>query len=382
MKPDLEPAKAVLRSFQAEIDAAIEMQSGISAPIFTAYFSVHDHMPDFNTDKLVTQSDASLEKENAYIWLFAEPWHYRALLHRPKPHQVPEYYQQPASAIYDLWRSSEKEVFHRGSIIPRPGKITLHEYLHQLASMITEDVESRAVWQKSLRCFLQFIREDAHTEELGTLEVTFPYEMEFQDDFSFRKTENGIETVECRHILRLVDEEIYPTDIFTASEILQNLADTMLNDRANAQHIAAEALGYAWLCHAIGISRLMTLTQEKIILKSLLSSFKRAKREAAEKYFHPECYIAIKTYYGFVDVPISETLHDFLIALPRDKDCPLIFTKPLSSLLRTLYNKGVSPSERATKQGKITFRTFTSQPLEIASNRLSSMKTISRRKKK
>ena len=382
MKPDLGPAKSVLLSFQAEIEAALKMQSGISAPIFATSFSVQDCTPDFNTEEFVPQSAASVEKENAYIWLYAEPWHYGALMQRPKLPQIPEYYQQSAPAIYDLWRSSEKEVFFRGSIIPRPEEATLIEYLHQLASMITESAEDRAVWLKSLRCFLQFIREDTHPDQQGALEVIFPYEMKFQDDQSFRKTQDGIEKVKCKHILRLVDEEIFPIDIFSASEILQNLTNTVLHGRANSQHIAAEALGYAWLCHAVGISRLMTLTKEKIILGALLTSLKHIDREEGEKYFQPENYIAIETYFGPVDVPISQTLREFLIALPRNKDCPLIFTKPLSTLLRTLYSKGISPSERAANQGKITFRTFTSQPLESIANRPFSMRTISKPKRK
>ncbi len=278
MKLDLEPAKNVLRSFLAEIEAVMEMQQGISAPIFARSSSVQDRMPDFNAAESVPRSDVLLEKEKAYIWLFAEPWHYRALMHRQKSPKIPEYYQQSAPAIYDLWQSFEKEVFYRGCIIPRPKEVSLLEYLHQLASMITEKAENRAVWEKSLRCFLQFIREDAHLDEQGTLEVIFPYEMKFQDNYSHRKPENGIEKVKCRYILRLVDEEIYPIDIFSGSDILQNLAHVVLNGRTNSQHTAAEALGYAWLCHAIGISRLMTLTKEKIILKSALISLKHVKR--------------------------------------------------------------------------------------------------------
>lgn len=382
MKKDLEPAKNVIRSFLSEIEAVREMQCNIPSPTLATSFSVKDRTPDFNANEFVPQSDDSFEKEKAYILLFAEPWHYRALMHRPKLRQVSEYYQQPALGIYDLWQDSEKEVFYRGCIIPRPEKVTLLEYLYQLASMITEGTEDRAVWQKSLRSFLQFIRKNLHLDEQGTLEVIFPYEMKFKDGYSLRKTENGIEKIECKQILRIVDEEIYPIDILSASDILQNLAHTVLNGRTNSQHIAAEALGYALLCHAIGICQLMTLTKEKIILKSLLTSLKHVKKEGADKYFQPEYYIAIKTYYGPVDVPISHTLHDFLIALPRAKDCLYIFTKPLSSLLRTLYNKGIAPSARAAKQGKITFRTFTSQPLESVYNRLSSMKTISQPKKK
>ena len=139
--------------------------------------------------------------------------------------------------------------------------------------------------------------------------------------------------------------------------------------------MAAEALAFAWICHAVGSSRLMTLTTEESILNSLLSSLKAIELKGGEKYFQPECYITIPTFYGPIDVPISKVLYDFLIALPRDQHSKKIFSKPLSSLLRTFYDKGVFPSDRARKLGKITFRTFTSQPHEAIGHRSYTKKT-------
>ena len=102
MKSDLEPAKNVLRSFLAGIEAAREMQCCISAPTLATSFSAKDRMPGFNTNEFVPQSDASLEKAKAYMWLFTELRHYRTLMHSLKLAQVPEYYQQSAPGIYDL----------------------------------------------------------------------------------------------------------------------------------------------------------------------------------------------------------------------------------------------------------------------------------------
>lgn|GEM_PF-6590100 len=383
MKSHLEPVKNVLSSFLAEIEAAREMQCCISAPTLATSFSAKDHTPDFNTNEFVPQSDASFEKEKAYIWLFAEPWHYRALMHRPKLPQIPEYYQQPALPIYQQWHALEKEIFYRGRIIPSPDeKTSLNEYLQQLAFTINEKNEKRAVWTKSLRCFLQFIREDTDLNQHGPLEVIFPRKMKFKDSYSFQKTKDGVKKVKCRYILRLVDDEIYPIDIFAASDILQHLANTVLNGRTIAQHTAAEALGFTWLCHAIGSAQLMTLTREEIIHDTLLTSLKFVKLEDGKKYFQPECFITIQTFYGPFDIPISKTLYDFLIALPRDQNDLRIFSKAPSALLRTFYNQGVNASERARKLGRITFRTFTSRPLENTSHRPSPMKKPSKSKKK
>ena len=383
MKSDLGPAKNVLRSFQVEIEAAMKLQCSISAPTFATSFSVQDRTPDFNTVAFVPQSDASLEKEKAYAWLYAEPWHHRALMHRSKPPQVPEYYQQPAPAIYDFWRSSEKEVFFRGCIIPRPEEVTLIEYLHQLASIITEENEKRVVWIKSFHCFLHFIRQDTDFDQQGTLEVIFPKKMKIIDDYSFKKTEKGIEKVERRCIVRIVDNKIPPIDIFAASDILRNLATTVLNGRPNSQHTAAEALALTWLCHAIGSSQLMTLTREEIIYNSTLDALKFVELKKYEKYFQPECYITIQNSYGPVDVPISNTLYDFLFSLPRKPDSARIFTKAWSSLLRAFYKKGVNASERPRKYGNITFLTFTSRPHENIGHRPGVIKhpSISRKSK-
>lgn len=373
MKPDLEPAKKIIRSFLAEIKAAVEMQRGISAPV-SLPFSIQDRTPDLNRIEFEPEPTSSVEKEQAYIWLYAKPKHFRSLMHRPKLPEAPEYYRQPALPIYQEWHALEKEIFGRGCIIPLPEAVSLGDYLQQLGLMITERYEKRAVWIKSLGSFLQFIREDTDLDQQGALEVLFPRKRKFENGYSFQKTEKGVGKVEYRYILRIVDEEIYPIDIWVASDILKNLAHTVLHGRPNSQHTAAEALGFAWLCHAIGSSQLMTLTTQEIIHESLLAALKLVKLEESEKYFLPECYFTIPTFYGPVDIPISKTLYDFLIALPRSQESLRIFSRPPSSLLRTFYDKGVNASERAQKLGKITFRTFTSRPHEVFNYRSPPMK--------
>lgn len=227
-----------------------------------------------------------------------------------------------------------------------------------MASCIQEGNEKRAVWIKSLKSFLQYIREDTPFEIQGTLDCIFPYKMKInREDLpcyapdTFVKREHGF-------ILRNVNEPVYPIDVFAAAEILQNLAKAVLEGRPNGQYTAAEALGFAWLCHAVGFARVMT--QEKVIHTTSLQALKTIDSTEETKQY-PNHFITIQTFHGLKDIPISKTLFDFLTALPRSEGDDSIFSKPISTLLRTLYDKGVSGSERAKSLGKITFRKFMSQ---------------------
>lgn len=378
---DLEQAKAVLRTFQAEIESVKKIRQGISEPMPALSFSVKDRMPEFDSSEGVPAPDSFWIKEDAFMWLYAEAWHFRSLIQRPKLPPIPEYYRQSALPIYQQWRSEEKEVFLRGNIIPLPkNDIPLSDYLQELALTISEKNERRTIWRKSLRCFLAFIRADAAEDLHGTLEILFPYKMEFRNGYSFEHTGKEVKQVECSSILRRVDKEIYPIDILAAAEITENLSKVVLEGRPNSQHSAAEALGFAWICLAVGSAHIATLTRQEILHSLLLSALKSPNPEKPIT-LRSEYFITIQTLFGLINIPISKTLHDFLIALPRDPNQSRIFCKAHAALLRTFYEKGVKPSKRAKGLGKITFRTFTSQPHEALGHRPSLKKKPSKSKK-
>ncbi len=124
MKPDLEPVRTILLSFLSEMESVKGFRIGFSSPSTTDKDSVID------TRGFEFGSDLYWEKEDAYSWLHAEATHFRSLLHRPKTNTIPEYYRQPALPVYQQWRSQEKEIFHRGRLIPPPeGNVQLREYL-------------------------------------------------------------------------------------------------------------------------------------------------------------------------------------------------------------------------------------------------------------
>jgi hypothetical protein len=382
-----DPSKAVLRSFQAEIEAAMKIQSGFSAPIFATSFLVQDCTPNFNTDEFIPQSKDSMEKEKAYMLLYADAWNFRAYMHRPKPQGTPDYYRQLALPVYQQWRQEEKEVFHRKCIqIPEPASgESLAEYLQQLAFAASEGNEHRDVWVESLCCFLQFLREDMALDQKGFLEILFPSHesckgLEFRKGYSIELKDKKPKKVERRYILRRIEKTVYPIDILAASDILMNLILTVLEGRPNAQRSAAEALGFAWLCHAVGCYRLVT--REDLIFNTEITSLKPPDENQPKEWFHPTHFIGITSLYGTINVPISKILYEFLLALPRDQKSNRIFNMDLDTVRRTFRNKGVKQSAKAQHLGQITFLTFMSQPHEAIGHRPLLKKIRSKPKKK
>lgn len=355
MNDNLEPAKKVLRSFLSEIEEAKTFCKSIS-PV-----------------ELATADDVSdREKEDAYIWLYADV-NFQAFLHRPKPNHIPDYYKQLAEPVYLQWRQEEKDVFYRNcEMIPSPeGKISLAVYLQQLALIVSEENEHRDVWIESLRCFLQFLRDDMHLDQKGFLESLFPSQesckgMELRKGFLSIHKKGKTEKAERRFILRRIEEAVYPIDILAASEILKNLSIEVLNGRSNAQQSAAEALGFAWLCHAVGCYHLVT--REDLVFSTELGNF-RPPDLSQSKQFHPTHFIGISSLYGDIDVPVSKTIYDYLQELPRGSGSDRIFNMDWTTVLRTFRNKGVKPAKRAQNLGHITFLTFMSQPDEAIGQR-------------
>ncbi len=371
---DLEPIKAILGAFLDNVEAVKHLHQNISAPQMATTFSIVDQNPLFDNTPIIPESDLFYEKENAYMLLYADAWNFRTYMHRrPKPTIIPEYYQQLALPIYQQWRRKEKEVFHRHcEQIPEPSdKLILSDYLNHLASTASERNEHRDVWIESLRSLLQFLREDTELDQKGFLEILFPSHesckgMEFRKGYSIERQGKKTKKVERRYILRKIEETVYPIDILAASEILMNLIQTILKGRPNVQRSAAEALGFSWLCHAIGNSRLTT--RENLVFNIEIDNFKSIDVSSA-KWFQPTHFISIPSLFGIVDVPVSKTLYEFLFALPRDIGSNRIFNMDLDTLRRTFRDKGVKQSPRALHLGQITFLTFMSQPHEAIGHR-------------
>jgi len=364
MKFDLEPAKAVLRAFLADIEELKNIRQSISAPQMATAFSVVDRTPIFDSTEFTPAPESCWQNEDAYIWLHADAWDFSSFMHRPKANKVPEYYQQPALPLYQQWHQEKKELFHRKcKKIPAPvGEMTLINYLQQLALTVSEKNEHRDVWIESLCSFRQFLREDTEMEQRGPLESLFPSKdsckgMELRKGYSFERRGKKIKKVERRYILRRTEDTVYPIDILATSEIVINLAKIVLWGRPNSQRSAAEALGFAWLC--LAVSSYPLTTREDIVFSTEVGSLKSSD---SKEFCKPTHFIGVNSLFGIIDVPISKTLYGFLLALPREPEESHVFTMPWETLLRTFRGKGVKLSKRARGLGQITFLTFMSHP--------------------
>lgn len=377
MKWDLEPAKMILKAFLTERNTVRTMHQGISVPLPAIAFRVEDRSPIFDPSEVTAAPDSFWEKDEAYGMLLAEPWCWRAIANYSykAPHTpVPEYYNQPALPLYMQWRDEEKDVLYRGlKTIPLPEEDeTLLVYMRGLESMVSDGNEHRDAWIESLRSFAQFLRDDM--DELtpkGHLEVLFPSKegskgMEIRQGYTHEKVDDEVVQVERRHILRRIEDTVYPIDYLTAAEIMQNLIHTALEGRANAQHSALEALAFGWLCLAVGFRR--TMTREQLVFAVTTEQLRYEEPADSDKYFSPTHFVKIESLFGPTDTAISNTLHDLLLALPRNVDSRKVFSFDWETLLRT-FRKAVAQSKRAQSLGKITFLTLMSQPHEAIGHR-------------
>lgn len=338
MKHDLEPSKSVLRQFLSDLESVQKMCCSISGPKLATAFSINDRSPIFDDQDKTISSEI---EEEVYRWLYFEAWHPRAMMHRPKINPLPEYYHQLAIHLYEEWIELNRNVIDRGEIIPEPMEnCSLITYLRLLETKITHECENRVVWIGSLKSFLQYLREDIpHKNMLGGLDSIFPYKMEIREHWVLEKTKNGIEKIKRQIILRNILPTVYPIDIQATSNILKNLFRTVLEGRSNSQHSAAEALGFAWVCHAAASAQIMV--EEKDLFELKVTDLIAPKYGTAKEWFKPEYYLRISSNNGFVNAPISQNLYKYLLALPRQSNSKHIFCLPWRSLYRTLLSKGI-----------------------------------------
>jgi hypothetical protein len=313
----------------------------------------------------------SWAREKARCWLYATDW-YLPQMRQFKIEKMPPYYQQPAQSIYNEWLDNERDIIYRGIIIPDPGADSLAQYLERLFCQIVENHPQTTIWERSLRSFLQFLREDLFFDLKGDLEILFPQKMQLIDlkndarnsdeENCNREINSDLKNEDKGMIIRKIDETMHPIDIFTAAEIIQNLVKLVLEGRSNARRSSAEALGFVWLCSACGASRI--LTHENTLYQMSLKALSHSNPNRAYDFFISECHISVQSMFGQVNVPISKLLYDYLHVLSENIEDPQsIFITPWSSLLRRFY-QAVSMSSRASQIGRITFLTFMNRHLE------------------
>lgn len=290
------------------------------------------------------------EKEEAYAWIYGAR-RYIPLMHRMNQiRPLPSFYSQVAKPLFDKWLELFLDIqnFHAYHI-PHPLKNeTLYQYLERIHSIVISRKERRTIWWDSLRSFTHFLRDQAkqRIENLGELDVIFPEDMTIYSDT----------------IIRKVPVTLYPIDVWAAAEILQNLCRIALEGRPNAQESAAQALGLAWVCLASSHARFMTRLE--ILHELPINSVKKIPQN---DLLQPNHGLTIPTFFGNSNAPVSETVHNYLLALHRANP-RYIFNQPLRTLRRTL-DRAIAASPQAQGLGKITFLTLMYQPHEARGHR-------------
>jgi hypothetical protein len=354
MTKDFEPAKAVLRRFLSEIDALKKIRQQISAPILTVFGT---EMPSLEGIPFAPAPDSHYEKDDAYIWIHGATRYFPLMLREPLNFSVPEFYSQPAQNLYKKWQDVDPNIsidILPTSGIPKPARDeTLINYIGRLRTEI-ESGENRKRWWRSFASFVNFIRKDTRLIEIqGTLNSFFPEKMAIH---------GGV-------IVRKVPLTLYPVDILVASEIVQGLVSMTLEARSDVQEAAAQALGLTLICLAAGERRLQTRVD--VLHQTLIGGIR--KEDKPDDPFAARRFLPVRTYFGKVDMPISNTVHDYLVALPRG-DSPHLFTLSIQTL-RKHFNRAVSKIKRAEGLGKITFLTLMSQSHQAIGQRFKGYST-------
>jgi len=295
-------------------------------------------------DKKVVGGDISplrsWEEEKAYCWIYATDHYYPFLKRNKFKDELPSIYLQPAHTFYQQWLQKELDVQLRGSkIIPQPHTNEgLQQYLYRLQTEIIDNQERRTIWRQSLRSFTEFLRTKIFFDEQGYLEVVFPKKMALYSDT----------------IIRLVPPEIYPIDVLATAEIVQTLIRQIFEGRPNAQASAAQTLGLVWVC--VTAAREHLLTQVESVHELYLEDLKHHP-QPNDLFLMPSCHLSIPSLLGTLDLPISNTLYEYLKILSGLSG--RLFEMPLRSLRRTL-DRAITLSPHAKTLGNITFLTLMS----------------------
>jgi len=165
---------------------------------------------------------------------------------------------------------------------------TLREFIIRMVESVeSEGIDSRLEW-RALKSFLDYLRQINHTE-WAFVEHLFPKKM---DIFHNR-------------IIRKIPPKIYPISEILVGKIILEFMNMTLNDRPNAQHTAAEGLGFAWLCLAAARLRLPVHLKTKLyFISSEAISFKENIP-----------YLSVPTLFGDQKIRISHRLAEYLLEM-------------------------------------------------------------------
>ncbi len=283
--------------------------------------------------------DANIDpwpRKEALCWIFADLYDHFPKFNRTSP--VVEATKEFAKPYYDEWLELHLDIQdYTKRIIQRPSSNeTLEAYLERISSEMQTKKGRRSSKILSLRSFTAYLREQLPQTERGLVEEIFPEEMRVDKNTG--------------KISRIAPATAHPIDIYLVAQILQRLAREFLEGRPNAQLVAAEALGLAWICLTSARRRLPT-------------QFNLVSQITINCLTHRQSSMAIPTLYGRSTMPISSTLNQYANGLKNigpSNRLSLFQSEPRS--LRRVLDKVAEALPSAANAGKITFLTLLSFP--------------------
>jgi hypothetical protein len=323
MSNQLEPLKDVLRDFLSQMKRKEEIWKSLGLSIAGT--------PGFGDDNI----DPWPRKE-ALCWIFADLYDHFPKFNRTPP--VVEAAKELAKPYYDEWLELNLDIQdYMKRIIQKPySNETLEVYLERIASEMKRKKGRRSSKIRSLRSFTAYLREQLSQEERGFIEEIFPEEMRVDQ--------------RTGKISRIAPATAYPIDIHLVAQILQGLARELLEGRPNAQLVAAEALGLAWICLTSARRRLST-------------QFKLVSQIPINCLTHKQSSLVIPTLHGGSTMPISLKMNQYLNGLKNiGSSNRLGLLQSESRSLRRTLDKVVEVLPPAANAGKITFLTLLSFP--------------------
>lgn len=245
---------------------------------------------------------------------------------------------------------------------PKKGE-TLYDYIIRLQDFVENKWKIPFFWERALSSFLNYLRQTVPKEQIAFLELIFPEEMEIRKVSAFKEVKTGKSSFEFQEfpagqIARKIPPTVYPIHINTASDIIRELVNTVLEGNKKAKLGAAEALGMCWICLTSARLRI------PIVLKDLISLPLTALQRTLNE---PLPLMSLPTIFGCLSVPCSETIWSLLKALseiPGEQSRSTIFQSSEESLYRTL-RRTKQKLGFDQKKGEITYKTFLSQPVEF-----------------
>lgn len=278
------------------------------------------------------------KKRDSYQWIRATDNFivYEFIEHHTS---IPAILKEDAHVTYDQWVVQQSDLKYRSTIISNPecSISTLH-FLQKLSQdLVSKDHHPK--WTESLDSFVQFLRMQCPSSQIGHINELFPETKGVRD---------GV-------IFRLERAKAFPIDILAISKILKALTLNALKSSSRMRRSAHETLALAYLCVSYSWSRVPIREQQVLQVRY------------AENNTIPPSSCMFNTLFGDIPIQLPGMLHECLRSL-YDPQTKRFFVTTLRNLQKH-FKATIEPLNLEDSLGEITIRTLLSQSHEALGHR-------------